>query len=226
MIFKIEESQFPVLDIELEKGEKVKLESGAMVMQTSNIKLEGKVNGGGVLKAFSKSVLGGENFFTTTAEAFSDKQVITLAPRGLGTIYHIKLEGIDWYLEDGVFLASSATVEYSVKSQRGLGNSLFAGTGGFFILKTEGQGDLFVESFGSIREIEIVEGEELIIDNDHIIGWEETVNHKIEVASGTFGFKTGEGLVTRLSGKGKVLLQSRQGQAFAQKIIPFIPRQR
>ncbi len=225
MKFNIEDSQFPVLDIELEKGEQVKLESGAMVMQSSGIKLEGKTNGG-VLKAFSKSVLGGENFFTTMAQAIGEKEFITIAPKGFGTIYNIKLEGINWYLEDGVFLASSEGVEYSVKSQKGLSNALFAGTGGFFILKTEGVGELFVESFGSIRELEIKDGQELIIDNDHIIGWEETVNHKIEVASGTFGFKTGEGLVTRLSGKGKVLVQSRQSKAFAQKIIPFIPRQR
>lgn len=225
MKFEIEKNQFPMLNVDLEKGEKIKMESGAMVMHTNGIKLEGKTNGG-VLKALSKSILGGENFFTTTAEALGEKESITLAPKGLGTIHHIKLEGTNWFLEDGVFLASSEGVEYNMKKQKGIGNALLGGTGGFFILKTEGQGDLFVESFGSIREIEIKEGEEITVDNDHVIGWEETVNHKIEFASGTFGFKTGEGLVIKLSGKGKVLIQSRQIEAFIQNLIPFMPQQR
>lgn len=225
MKFIVEDNQFPMVDIELNKGEKVKLESGAMVMKSNGIKLDAKMNGG-FLKAVSKSFLGGENFFATTAEATNEIDTITIAPKGIGSIKHIELTGTNWYLEDGVFLASSEGVEYNVQRQKGLGNAIFGGTGGFFILKTEGLGDLFVESFGSIRELEIKDGEELIIDNDHIIGWEETVNHKIEVASGTFGFKTGEGLVTRLSGNGKVLIQSRQIDGFMQMIAPFIPTQR
>ncbi len=83
MKFDIEQNQFPMLNVDLEKGEKIKIESGSMVMHTKGIILEGKTNGG-VLKAFSKSILGGENFFTTTAEALGEKESITLAPKGLG----------------------------------------------------------------------------------------------------------------------------------------------
>ncbi len=226
MDFKIiNKDQFPLIEATLNRGQQLKLETGAMVYKSSGINITGKTNGG-VLKAFSKSFLGGENFFTTVAESSNDNQIIAIAPRGFGDIYHLQLDGqTNWYLEDGVFLASSGSVNYDLKRNKGLGNSLFGGTGGFFILKTSGQGDLFVESFGSIIEKELND-EELIIDNSHIIAWEETISHSIEFASGTFGFKTGEGLVTRLRGTGKVLLQSRQPEALAATILPFIPRQK
>ncbi len=221
----INKEQFPLIEATLNAGEQIKLETGSMVYKSTGINLVGKTNGG-VFKAFSKSFLGGENFFTTIAESNIDNQLIAIAPRGFGDIYHLQLDGqTNWYLEDGVFLASSGSVEYQLNRNKGLGNALFGGTGGFFILKTSGQGDLFVEAFGSIIEKEL-NNEELIIDNSHLIAWEDTINHTIELASGTFGFKTGEGLVTRLQGTGKVLLQTRQPEALAAKIIPYVPRQR
>ncbi len=226
MDFKIiNKEQFPLIEVTLNRSEQLKLETGSMVYKSTGVNLSGKTNGG-ILKAFSKSFLGGENFFTTIAESNTDNQIIAIAPRGFGDIYHLNLDGqTNWYLEDGVFLASSSSVNYDLKRNTNLGNSLFGGTGGFFILKTSGAGDLFVEAFGSIIEKEL-NNEELIIDNSHIIAWEDTINHNIEFASGTFGFKTGEGLVTRLQGTGKVLLQTRQPEALAAKIVPFIPRQR
>ncbi|MFV0288455.1 MAG: TIGR00266 family protein [Mycoplasmatales bacterium] len=226
MNFKIEESQYPVLIVELNQNEALKLETGAMVSKTAGIDLSGKMNGGGFFQAVSKSLLGGENFFATTATAQANNQNIILAPKGLGSIYHIKLTGKQWYLEDGAFLASSPTVEYDTVIQQGLGNVLFGRTGGLFILKTRGVGELFVESFGTIKEITLEQGQEYVVDNSHLVAWEETVQHKIEVASGVFGYKTGEGLVTRLSGEGKILIQTRNIESFAKIITPFMPTQR
>lgn len=222
----INEHNFPVLEITLNDGESFKLESGAMIAMTSCIKLEGKQNGT-LMGALGKSLLGGENFFTTTAYSQNDGERLTLAPKGFGSIKHLKLDGnTNWYLEDGMFLASSASVCYDVKRQKGLTNSLLGGNGGFFILKTRGSGDLFVESYGSIIEIELDGSKSITIDNNHLIGWQETVEHKMIMASGAFGFKTGEGLAIELSGYGKILVQSRQPEAFARTIVPFMPTQR
>lgn len=223
MEFKfINKDNNPILHADLKRGEHIKLESGAMLYKTSGVELKGKTNGG-VFKALGKSMFGGESFFTTEATALDDRQSIALAPRGIGDIYQISLTGTNWYLEDGAFLASSPSVNYGMSRQKGLGNAVFGGTGGFFILKTEGQGELFVESFGSIVEVELDGTQEYEIDNGHVIAWEETLNHTITRASGVFGFKTGEGLVIRFSGRGKILLQTRQVQSLAQKLIPFLP---
>lgn len=222
----VNEDNYPVVAVDMDAGESFKLETGAMLSMTNGISLEGKRNGS-FLGALGKSMLGGENFFVTTAHSNSNNQQLVLAPKSFGCIKHIELDGrTDWYLEDGVFLASDHTVDYEMIRQRGVSTSLFAGTGGFFILKTKGAGNLFIEAVGSLIEIEVTPDKPITVDNNHVVGWESTVNHEITVASGTFGFKTGEGLAIKLSGHGKVIIQTRQAEAFAKTIIPFIPQQR
>ncbi len=221
----INEGNFEVLSVALNDNEQIKLETGSMLSMSSDIKLEGKRNGS-MLGAIAKSALGGENFFVTRAQAHSDNQEVIVAPKGFGSIKRIDLTGTNWYLEDGVFLASSESVDFSVKRQKSITTSLVGGTGGFFILKTSGVGELFVESYGSIIERELDGSKPLIVDNNHLIGWEDTIKHEIVMASGVFGFKTGEGFSIKLTGRGKVLIQTRQPEAFYQTISPFIPTQR
>lgn len=222
----INEHNFPVLQVEMSSGESFRLETGSMVSMTDAITLEGKRNGS-FMGALGKSLLGGENFFLTTAKSSSNNQTLTLAPKGFGSIRKIELDGQkNWFLEDGVFLACDHSIEIDVMRQRGVAAPMFAGSGGFFVLKTSGYGNLFVESFGSIIEVEVTPDKPITVDNNHVIGWEETVHHQITVASGTFGFKTGEGLAIKLTGRGKVLIQSRQPEAFMQKMLPYIPQQR
>ncbi len=222
----LNKGNFEVLNVVLDNNETFRLESGSMMSMSEGITLEGKSNGG-FIKALTKSTLGGENFFMTTATSHKDNSEIMISPKGFGTITHIKLDGsTNWYLEDGTFLACNSSVDFDVRRQKGVATSLFAGTGGFFILKTSGVGDLFVESFGSVIEKELDGNEPFIVDNNHLIGWEDTLHHEIVVASGTFGFKTGEGFAIKLTGRGKILMQSRQPEAFSQTIIPFIPTQR
>lgn len=222
----INEHNFPVLQVGMSAGESFRLETGSMVSMTDGISLEGKRNGS-FMGALGKSLLGGENFFLTTAKSSSNDQTLALAPKGFGSIRKIELDGQkNWYLEDGVFLACDHSIEIDVMRQRGVAAPMFAGSGGFFVLKTSGYGNLFVESFGSIIEVEVTPDKPLTVDNNHVIGWEETVHHQITVASGTFGFKTGEGLAIKLTGHGKVLIQSRQPEAFMQKMLPYIPQQR
>lgn len=222
----INEHNFPVLQVGMNSGESFRLETGSMVSMTDGIILEGKRNGS-FMGALGKSLLGGENFFLTTAKSSSNDQTLDLAPKGFGSIRKIELDGQkNWFLEDGVFLACDHSIEIDVMRQRGVAAPMFAGSGGFFVLKTSGYGNLFVESFGSIIEVEVTPDKPITVDNNHVIGWEESVHHQITVASGTFGFKTGEGLAIKLTGHGKVLIQSRQPEAFMQKMLPYIPQQR
>lgn len=54
-----------------------------------------------------------------------------------------------------------------------------------------------------IVEIALDGTEDFVVDNQHVLAWTESLSYSIEVASGTFGFKTGEGLVNKFRGKGK-----------------------
>ncbi|MGL4590131.1 MAG: TIGR00266 family protein [Mycoplasmatales bacterium] len=211
----LNKNDFPIIEFTLQTGEQITCERGSVLYFDSEISLVGKKNGS-LLGAFGKSMLGGESLFKTIASATADNQVVGIAPKGFGSITEIKLEGINWYISDGGYLASTKDVDFTVTSQKGIANKLFAGTGGFFILKTKGLGTIFIESTGSLIEFELDGSKEFLIDNNHLIAWEETIDFRITPASGVLGFKTGEGLVTALSGKGKVIIQSRNKQGLNQ----------
>lgn len=213
-----------LVEITLEQGQQVKLETGAMVYKDTSISLEGKTNGG-FFQAMGKSLLAGENFFTTTATATSHGK-IALAPRGFGNIGHYNTASGNWYITDGAFLACDMTVDYSTTRQKGMSKGLLGATGGFFILKTSGIGDFLVNGFGDLVEIELDGSKPFQVDTGHVVCWEESLDYKIEVASGFFGFKTGEGLLNTFTGVGKVVIQTRQIEGFAEMMIPFMPQQR
>ena len=217
---KTESKTSPLVVVSLNEGESIKLENGGMVYHNGKISLEGKKNGslGGALM---KKMFTGESFFITTATATENNGQIGIAPKGFGDISEIKVGETQWMLNDGVFLASDSSVSYTTKSQ-GIGKAMFGKTGGLFIIKTEGEGSMLINSFGSMIQFELDGTNDLVVDNGHVIGWEESVSYDIKMASGVFGFKTGEGLVCHFKGKGKVMLQSRNIENFAGILSSFL----
>lgn len=210
---KTDSTSSPLVIVELNQGESIRLEPGAMVYHNGKVSLEGKMNGG-IGGALMKKMFTKESFFITTATGTANGGIIGVAPAGFGDIHEIQVGPTQWLLNDGAYLASDATVDYKSKSQ-GIGKALFGKTGGLFIIQTSGQGTMLINAFGSLLQFELNGSEDLVIDNGHVVCWEDTLDYKIEVASGTFGFKTGEGVVCRFSGKGKVILQSRNIENFA-----------
>lgn len=211
-----------LVEVNLTSGESIRLEPGAMVYKDTTIELKGKMNGS-LFGAIGKSMLGGESFFTTEAYANATGR-IAIAPRGFGNIKKLSTHNNQWFLRDGAFLACDGSVSYKSKRHGGISRALMGGTGGFFILHTEGTGDILVNGFGDLIEIELDGTKPFQIDNGHVVAWEDSLNYKIEVASGTFGFKTGEGFLNTFQGVGKVIIQTRQIEAFAEMLIPFMPR--
>lgn len=86
--------------------------------------------------------------------------------------------------------------------------ALFSGEGMFF-LKVSGRGELWYNSYGSIVEREL-NNEELIVDTGHIVAWEPSLNWEIKGMGNLYStFFSGEGLVLKFKGTGKVWLQTR-----------------
>jgi uncharacterized protein (TIGR00266 family) len=105
-----------------------------------------------------------------------------------------------------------------------LTKGLFSGEG-FFVLKASGVGTLFVSSFGAIHPIDLAEGQEIIIDNGHLVAWPEGMNYKIEKASSGWisSITSGEGLVCRFRGPGRVLIQTRNPGSFSGWLAGLLP---
>lgn len=221
------DSDCPLVHIELINGETVKIENGAMAY-LSNVELEGKMNSGkkglgGVLGAIGRSVTSGESIFITHAHGLSDDAFIGIAPATPGKIVSLDVGGNTQYrLNTGAFLACDNGVEYVMKSQS-IGKAFMGGTGGFFVMETQGTGNILVSAFGDILTMEITPNKPLTIDNEHVVAWDVSLDYDIHVASGTFGFKTGEGIVNEFHGQGKVFIQTRNIHNLADAVRPFIP---
>lgn len=221
------DSDCPLMEVNLAQGESITLKSGSMVYM-QNVELTGNLNSkskgfGGVLSAIGRSIVSGESMFITTATGLSDDSLIGIAPPIPGKISRLSVNEYQQYcLNTGSFVCCDASVSYELRSQS-LGKALFGGTGGLFVMETVGSGDIFVSSYGDILELEIDDENPLVIDNEHVIAWDSSLEYSIEVASGTLGIMSGEGLVDRFSGNGKVLIQTRNIHALADALRPYLP---
>ena len=225
----MQNTAFPMVEITLDRGEEVQIESGSMVYHDGNVTLEGKMNtgneGGGVLggflKAAARSVVSGESFFITRAKGMQDKAKIAIAPDVPGAIRKLQVAPQQWRINDGAFLACDASVSYEMKRQS-LGKAIFGGTGGLFVMETKGTGIMLINCYGDCQELQV--NGTLVVDNTHVVAWSTTLDYEIKVASGTFGFTTGEGLVNEFKGTGAVLIQTRNMKSFVDRILPFLPK--
>jgi uncharacterized protein (TIGR00266 family) len=206
------QGSMPVVLASLEKGESMRAEAGAMVYKDITVDIEGKAQGG-IAKGLGR-MMTGESFFVSDLIAKRDSGKVMLAPTQIGNIVELNLtNGSSWILQKGAFLCSEPTVSTSVKSQ-GLGKGMFSGEG-LFIIRAQGEGKLFISSFGAIHKLEL-NNEEIIVDNGHMVAWEDTLTYRIEKASqGLMStFKSGEGLVARFKGTGTLYIQTRNFPGF------------
>lgn len=200
----------------LDVGERVKAESGAMVSMSSNVEIE--TSSGGIRKGLKRALFGGESFFQNVFTARDAPGEVTFAPTLPGDIKEIALDG-DLIIQGTSYLASSPsiTVDSKFKGFKGL----FSGEG-MFMLKASGAGDLIINSFGAIHEVD-VDGS-YIVDTGHIVAFEPKLEYKVKRVGGWVStIFSGEGLVCRFEGSGKLWLQTRHPSEFGKAIGGKLP---
>ncbi|WP_019911326.1 TIGR00266 family protein [Paenibacillus sp. HW567] len=216
------EGAFAMLKVHLNSGESVKAEMGAMVAMSPNVELRGTVDGG-LMRGLGR-MLSGEKFFFQELTATRGQSEVLLSPGSIGDIQAIELDGsYKLYVQKDGFLAGTQGIQVNTKMQN-LTRGLFSGEG-FFIVEISGSGTVFLSSFGAIHAINLEPGEEMIIDNGHLVAWPDYMNYKVEkAASGWLNSLTsGEALVCRFRGEGVVLVQSRNPGSFGTWIKSFVP---
>lgn len=223
MEYEITGGSFPTVICTLNKGETMKDETGAMAFMTSQIKMETNT-GGGLLKGLGRA-LSGDTIFLNFFTAEADNQRIAFSAYYPGKIIPIRLNGSNTIIgERNAFLAAEDSVDIDIYFKKSLGVGLFGGEG-FVLQKFTGEGILFLEIDGEVVEHDLAPGEKLLVNEGHIAAMEETVDFDIEMVKGVknmlFG---GEGLFfTRLTGPGKVWIQTMPIRKLADAIIPYIP---
>jgi uncharacterized protein (AIM24 family) len=127
--------------------------------------------------------------------------------------------------QKSAFLASESGVELSVFFQKKLGAAFFGGEG-FIMQKLTGNGIVFLEIDGYAVEYELKERQSILIDTGYLAMMDETCTIEIETVKGVknalFG---GEGFFnTKVTGPGKIVLQTMSISNFASTLVPFIPK--
>lgn len=213
---------FAMTRVTLAHGESIKAEAGAMVAMSNTIDIEGKLEGG-IFGAIGR-MFSGESFFFQTLRAKRGSGEILLAPAMPGDVYSLELDGQTPYtVHRGGFLAASEGLNVTTQVQN-LVKGLFSGEG-FFVVGVSGRGTLLIDSYGAIHPIDVPAGEEVIIDNSHLVAWPAAMKYKIEtVSSGIFSTVTsGEGFVCRFTGPGRVYIQSRNFMSLVDLISHSLP---
>lgn len=221
MQYRIEGTPLPVVICNVEPGETLITEKGAMSWMSPNMKME--TNAGGFGKALGR-MFSGESIFLNRYSAQGGPGEIAFATSFPGSIKAYDIApGREIVAQKSSFLASEAGVELSVFFQKKIGSGLFGGEG-FIMQKLSGQGTAFIEVDGSACEYELASGEQLIVDTGYLAAMEETCTMDIVQVPGVknmlFG---GEGIFnTVVTGPGKIILQSMPITNVAALLEPYI----
>ena len=222
----------PLLSVVLEKGEAIFAERNAMVSMDSTLALTGRVKGG-IFSALSRKFLNDESFFQQKIEAVDGAGEVLLTPTLPGDVCILTCGEHQYMISDGAYLASTENVELEVKSQ-GLGRALLGDSGGLFVMSTEGQGQIAVSGFGSMRVIELDGSRSVYVDNGHLVAWDRELEYKLALNTAKQGFfgkllhsqTSGEGIVLKFSGRGKLFVCSRNRGGFVDWMLSQMPQEK
>ncbi|MDD5317789.1 MAG: TIGR00266 family protein [Candidatus ainarchaeum sp.] len=223
MKFRIDGTVMQTVNVELDDGESVYSESGAMGWMSGNIEMKTESKGGvagGLGRMFS-----GESLFLTNFTAKGGKGFVAFNSEYPGKIIKLELkEGEEMVCEKDAFMLAQQTVKLSTHLNRKLGAGLLGGEG-FVLQKISGPGTAFLNFSGEITEMELKEGQLLKVDTGCVAMFEPTVKFDIVRVAGAKNFIFGgEGLfLATLSGPGKVWLQSMPISGLAGAIRKYIP---
>lgn len=194
---------FANIRVKLEAGDEIIAEADAMASMSSTIEMSTKWSGGFV-KGVLKRVFGGESMFVNTFTTQSSGELVLTQPFP-GDIQCIELNGNTMFLQPGAFIACEPGVKLGLGWA---GIKMFIAREGLFRLKVSGTGRIWFGAYGGIFEKEI--DSEYVVDSGHLVAYEPTVGVQIGMAGGIFSsFFSGEGLITRVYGPGKIYMQSR-----------------
>ena len=226
--YRIHGDDMQLVEVELDPGEGVRAEAGAMMYMGEGIEIQ-TTTGGGIFQGF-KRMLTGESFFITTfLNNGRGKQTVAFAAPYPGKIIPLDLGqlGGEFLCQKDAFLCAARGIEIGVAFTKKIGAGLFGGEG-FILQRLEGDGLAFIHAGGTIIRRDLARGETLRVDTGCLVAFSPQVTYDIQFIGGfrnaLFG---GEGLfLARLTGPGTVYLQSLPFSRLADRIFAAASFQR
>lgn len=214
---------FAVARCQLQSGEPLRVESGAMLATSWGVQIEASMQGG-LLKGLKRAALGGESLFVTTYTAPQGGGWVDVAANLPGDILSVTVTpDRPYFITRGSWIANSHGVE--IQTRWAGAQNLFGGEGGFVIQAT-GQGEVVLGAYGAVDTIELAAGEAVTVDSGHVVGYDPTVQSRLRRAvegRSLQSMKSGEGFVFDFAGPGRVMIQARNPRALVSWLTSELP---
>ena len=232
--YQIHGNDLQVVEVELDPGETVIAEAGAMNWMEDRIEFETKMGDGsqaeegimGKLWSAGQRALTGESLFMTHfRNAGRNRARVAFAAPYPGHILPIDMAaaGGELICQKDAFLCAALGTELSIAFNRRLGTGFFGGEG-FILQRLRGDGMAFVHAGGSVVERRL-RNETLRVDTGCLVAFTPGIDYDIEMTRGLKSmFFGGEGLfLATLRGTGTVYLQSLPFSRLADRILENAP---
>ena len=224
MRYEILGDTMPAMEVTFDTpGETMYTQSGGMAWMTEGISMDSNLKGG-IGKSLGR-MFSGESLFMATYKAQQPGAMIAFASTVAGEIVPIDVGATGGMIcQKGAFLCAQDSVKLSVTLTKKLSAGFFGGEG-FILQDVSGTGMVFLEVDGNKIEKELAPGEVIKVDTGNVVAFEKSVQYEIETVKGLKNiFFGGEGLfLTKLTGPGKVILQTQNFNEFAGRIMRMIP---
>ncbi len=227
MDHKVIGTTMPVLEMQLEPGESVVAEGGELSWMTASIQLEtaasGKAGAKGMFGAVKRAVSGG-SLFMTEYTAQGSPGMVAFATKVPGQILPIEVSADQTYMvHRGGYLCGLPGVNLEIGFQQKFSAGLFGGAG-FILQKVSGEGPAWIELDGEIVDYDLAAGETLRVNPGHVGMFEAGVSFELDRVKGVKNimFGAGELFLAKLTGPGKVWLQTLPLPNLAGTLAPYL----
>jgi uncharacterized protein (TIGR00266 family) len=219
--YTISGDDMQLVEVELDAGEGVRAEAGAMLYMQHGIEMQTSADGG-LFGGFKRMITGESFFITTFLHNGAGKGHVAFAAPYPGKIIPLHLDrlGGTFLCQKDSFLCAARGIEIEVAFTKRLGAGIFGGEG-FILQRLSGHGLAFVHAGGTVIEKQLAAGESLRVDTGCLVAFAPSVDYDIQFVG---GFKNalfgGEGLfLATLTGPGPVYLQSLPFSRLADRIL-------
>lgn len=224
MRYQVIGDTMPAVEVTFDQaGESMYTQSGGMAWMSEGVAMDSNMRGG-LGKSLGR-MFSGESIFMATYRAERPGASIAFASTVAGEVLPVDIGACGGLIaQKGAFLCAQNSVELSMAFTKKLSAGLFGGEG-FILQDIHGSGMAFLEIDGDKVEKVLAPGEVLKVDTGNVVAFEKTVSYEIETVKGLKNiFFGGEGLfLTKLTGPGRVILQTQNFNEFAGRIISMIP---
>ena len=219
----------PVLEVRLQPGQSVISQGGEMSWMTPTVAMSTQTAGAGGsgLGGVFRRVVSGTSIFMSQYTATGGQGMVAFATKMPGHIKAINVnENQEYMVSRHGFMAATPDVTLELAIQQKLGVGIFSGNG-FIMQRIAGHGTAWIELSGELVEYDLAPGETMMVHPGHLGLFDARVTLEIQAVKGIKNMLFGADTIflAKLTGPGKIYLQTLTLPGLAHAIEPYLPQQ-